>query len=313
MDIKKCICLDCGDSFEIQNGCLRKRRLRPGEPICPTCYRKMSKGGPVSIHPEELDAIWNQDILDYKTVLPFLDKLKTKKKVQFVCQECGKKDIMPINSMRRRKICGIKPICRKCSLKYATNSEEWINNNSKAQYIAQNRPEVLEKQRNSQFALMAKDPLYADKRCSKSYISGTIKGMRFDSSWELYFIVHCWNSKDIISIERYGKSLTYIDVNGKARRYYPDFIVEYKNNKKKIVEIKGSRKYNNFHDKFNAARKKHGINYVVYEEKDINKMGILFRKERWLMDFYRKYNKYIKFYDNEKTRIMKERIKSWLK
>ena len=42
-------------------------------------------------------------------------------------------------------------------------------------------------------------------------------------------------------------------------------------------------------------------------------MVISFRNEKYLMEFYRKYNKYIEFYDNEKTRIIKERIKSWLK
>jgi uncharacterized protein (DUF1330 family) len=215
--------------------------------------------------------------------------------------------------MKRRKICGCKPICRKCALKFATNSDEWRKSNSEAQYISQNNPIVLKKQRSAQLRLMKNDPLYAEKRCSKSYISGRIKGFRFDSSWELYFIVYCWVSKDISSIERYGGSITYTDSSGKKRKYYPDFIVQYKNKNKKIIEIKGSKKYNNFHEKFNAARKKHGMNYLVYEEKDLIAMGIKFRTESYLKNFYKKHNKDIVFYDNEKTKLLKGRIKSWLR
>ena len=63
----------------------------------------------------------------------------------------------------------------------------------------------------------------------------------------------------------------------------------------------------------NAARKQHGINYVVYEERDLFKLGIFFRKEKYLKNFYKKNNKYIKFYDNVKTKALKDRIKLWLK
>lgn len=315
IDKEKHICLDCKNKFIIQQECLQKRHLRPGEPICKKCYRKISKGSRYfsDYYPPELRCILNQDVWDYETVKPFLGKLKTKKKVRFVCQECSKEDIMSINAMKHRKICGYKPICRKCSLKFATSSDECRNNNSKAQYIAQNRPEVLEKQRQSQYRLMEKDPLYAEKRCSKSFISGTISGMRFDSGWELYFIVYCWESKDILSIRRYDGNIEYIDENGKKRRYYPDFIVRYKNGKEKIIEIKGTKKYHNYHDKFNSARKKHGINYIVYEERELKEMGIYFRKEEYLKKVYTKYYNDIVFYNNEKTKALKERIKLWLK
>lgn len=315
MNTKKYICLECKKEFIIQQGCLRKRHFRCGEPICKKCYRKISKGGKyLDFYPKELSSILDQEVWDFEIVKPFLKVLGySKRKVRFICQECSKKDIMTINSMKRRKICGIKPICRKCSLKFATNSDEWRDSNSRAQYIAQNRPEVLEKHRRAQYRLMKSDPLYAEKRCSKSYISGTIKRFRFDSSWELYFIVYCWESKDISSIERYNGSIEYIDQQNKMRKYYPDFIVNYTNGKKKIIEIKGAKKYKNYHEKFNAARRKHGLNYIVYEEADLKEMGIYFRKESFLRSFYRKNNKFIRFYDNKKTRLFKKRIELWLK
>ena len=156
--------------------------------------------------------------------------------------------------------------------------------------------------------LMKNDPMYAEKRCSKSYISGTIRSMRFDSSWELYFIVYCWESKEIKSIDRYDGSIEYFDSKNNKRRYYPDFVVEFCNGRKKIVEIKGTKKYNNFLEKFNVARKLFGINYIVYEENDLKDLDIYFRRESYLRDFYRKYYSEITFYNNEKTKEFKKRI-----
>jgi hypothetical protein len=242
-----------------------------------------------------------------------LPTLRTKKKVRFICQECNNEDIMAINAMRLRKICGINPICKHCSLKYAIDSDTWRENNSKAQTIAQNRPEVIERQREAQLRLMKKDTLYAEKRCSKSYISGTIRGFRFDSSWELYFLVHCWESKEVKDIQRYIGAIDYLDKNGINRKYYPDFVVTYASGKKKVVEIKGSKKYNNFHEKFNAARKKFGFGYLVIEESDLRDYGIYFRRESYLKDFYRKYYHEISFYKNEKTKKFKERVSEWLR
>jgi len=312
---KKFRCVECKSKFYIQKGCFRKRRLRVNEIICQKCYSKIGNTGRYheEYYPKELRGMLDQEVWDYNVVKPFIDTLRTKRRVKFICQECNKEDIMSINSMHHRKICGCQPICKRCSLKFATSSKQWRESNSKAQYAAQNRPEVLEKQRKAQRRLMKIDPMYAEKRCSKSYISGKIKDMRFDSSWELFFIVYCWNAKNISKIERYGKSIVYFDKEGKERRYFPDFVVYYKNSKKKIIEIKGSRKYNNFHEKFNAARKKHGVNYVVYEENDLRDIGILVDNEKYLRDFYRGNHKNIIFFKNKKTETLKERIKQWLK
>ena len=315
MDLVKRYCIDCGKYFEMQYGCMKRRHFRAGEPICKSCYFKISKGGKhlSDTYPEEFRKFLHLDIVDYKDIVNFMDKLKTKKKIRFDCEVCHREDIMSLNKMTRRTCCGIKPICRKCSLKFATNSEGWRNNNSKAQFIAQNRPDVKEKQRNSQLKLMAGDPMYAEKRCSKSYVSGYIRGEKFDSSWELYFIAYCWKSDDIVSISRCKDILNYIDASGVGRKYYPDFLVSFKNGTTKVIEIKGSTKYNNFLEKTNAAREKYGYNYLVIDEHDLQKMGILFKRESYLKEFFREYLSEIQFFDNEKTRNLRKRIEQWQK
>lgn len=310
----KYLCEKCGCKFSIQSGCLKKRKEQANKPICVSCYKEISKGGRYgkSYYPKELQKYWGEDEWDYETVLPYIKNIKTKKKVKFKCEVCSKKDSISINKMRRRKICGIRPICRKCASKFATSSEQWISNNSEAQKIAQNRPEVLKKQRDAQIKLMKSDPLYAEKRCSKSYISGKIRGEKFDSSWELYFLVYCWKSKKVESISRYNGSVEYVDVNNRKRRYYPDFVVEYVDGKSIVVEIKGSKKYNNFHEKFNAAKKNFKSGYIVLEEKDLEKLGICFRKKSYLKSFYKEHINEIEFYKNPKTKTFIKRIKQWL-
>jgi hypothetical protein len=214
--------------------------------------------------------------------------------------------------MKNRKICGDRPICRKCALKFAMNSDEWRNNNSKAQLIAQNRPEVLEKQRKAQLALMKNDPFFAEKRASKSYISGKINGMRFDSSWEMFYIGYCWENADILSIERYVGSIDYYKADGSKSRYYPDFIVTFKNGSKKIIEIKGSKKYNNFHEKFNAAKKKWKMNYIVKGQKELYKLGINVRQEQYWKYFFSKgYD--VVFNKNSKSQNFRKKVDEWQK
>lgn len=293
----------------------KKRKKETGIAICQKCYREISKGGRYddSYYPEEIRKYLKDEYFEYDVIKPFIDTLKTKKKVRFICQECDCEEIMPISMMHIRKICSTKPICRKCALKYAINSDRWREANSAAQKIAQNRPKVIEKQRGAQKRLMREDPLYVDKRRSKSYISGSIRGFRFDSSWELYYIAFCWESSLIKSISRFGQSIEYYDSEGIQRRYHPDFLVRYSDDKSKIVEVKGSKKYNNFIEKFNAAKKQFGARYVVYGKKELYNLGICFWKPTFLRNFYKEYRHEIRFDDNARTRKMKKRIEEWLR
>lgn len=316
MSDKKYVCQNCNIEFSIQDGCLKKREDN-SVLLCVKCYKLKHKYLRLrKYYSKELcDLIMdNNGICEYSIISPYFGIMKnSKKKVRFICAKCNTECAMRICDMSKRKICGFQKICTKCSLKYAVNSDEWRDSNSKAQYIAQNRPEVIEKQRNAQYELMKNDPLYAEKRCSKSYISGIIRGFRFDSSWELYYIVKCWESEDIDSIQRYDGSIPYFDTSGKKRLYFPDFVVNYKNGISRIVEIKGSKKYNNFHEKFNAAKVKHGISYIVYEERDLIDMGIHFRRDSFLKQFYQKYYNEITFFNNKKVTQFREKIEKWLK
>jgi hypothetical protein len=125
--------------------------------------------------------------------------------------------------------------------------------------------------------------------------------------------INTWENRDIVSILRYDGNISYEDKCGVSRKYYPDFLVKYKKGKSKIIEIKGSRKYNNFHEKFNAARKKHGDYYVVYGEKELKELGIYLTREAYLREFFIKNYKDIVFYKNKKTQKMEKRIEKWLK
>ena len=86
----------------------------------------------------------------------------------------------------------------------------------------------------------------------------------------------------------------------------------YSNGVKKIVEIKGSKKYNNFHEKFAAALRKWKSNYIVYGQKELYKLGVKVRQEKYWKDFFNKgYN--VKFNNNATAQKFKRRVESWQK
>jgi hypothetical protein len=64
------------------------------------------------------------------------------------CELCGKTYIAILFGFHKRK--HKQPVCDVCYRKNFLYDETWRKNNSEAQKIAQNRPEVLEKQVNSQ-------------------------------------------------------------------------------------------------------------------------------------------------------------------
>lgn len=65
----------------------------------------------------------------------------------------------------------------------------------------------------------------------KSYKRGYYKGIWCDSSWELAYLLYCFDNN--ISVERNKEYFEY-DFEGKTYKFYPDFIVD-----GKLVEIKG--------------------------------------------------------------------------
>jgi len=134
---RKFICIECGKKSRVSERAMNVRKYKTGENICIKCYKKKHSCGRygAEYYPKEMQNIWRDKVWDYDVVFPYLSNLNSKKKLRFKCQECNKIDEMGINAMKNRKICGIKKICKRCSLKFATNSEEWIESNSKAQFI----------------------------------------------------------------------------------------------------------------------------------------------------------------------------------
>jgi len=309
------ICKICNKATTIKSQSLKKRRICPNQPICGTCYKeKFSRGGlpDKNYYPKELQDIWLDKVWPYERVYKFFPILKTKKQIEFKCVICGKIDRIKLNKMKWRKICGTKPICRKCALSYATNTAEWKCKNSMAQLVSQNKPEVIEKQRQAQERLMKEDPLYIEKRRSNSFIAGKINDIYFDSSWELFYIVYCFENKNIESINRYNGYLIYKDVNGRKRRYFPDFIVKYKDGNRKIIEIKGNKNVSYIKEKSDVAQKTFGMEYETYNQKDLYNMGLKVRTVSFLKEWYGKIfkNYNIKLENNEVTRRLMNRIKS---
>jgi len=233
---------------------------------------------------------------------------KSKHLVGFICSECKKESIVQIRRLANRQHgLAYKPICNKCILKVVTNTEGWVNKNSKAQKIAQNKESVKEKQRIAQkkaherdpsltarkavglrFAQtpeaikkrieahrkrMSNDPDYARKFAPKGYVSGYINDIWFDSSYELLFLIHCFEKE--IKVKRCKLRIPYV-LEGKAKMYNPDFIVG-----DKIIELKGAKRKGT-RNKTIAANKYCKNNNLVYQ--------IIHRKELEAKKWFKKPN-----------------------
>lgn len=171
------------------------------------------------------------------------------------------------------------PVCHDCYFKLYVFDAEWRAKNSQAQKIAQNRPEVLEKQRQSQkeryerggeeiikhyqeigkklwedpeyrakqkdaLTRNWKDPEFRHKIFShyKQYI-GEYKGNRYYSLVEFAFLLWC-EERDI-KVKNYdGLGIKYV-FQGQNKIYYPDYIV----NDDTIVEVKGLGRWYEKHRK----------------------------------------------------------------
>lgn len=143
--------------------------------------------------------------------------------------------------------------CKKCISKKICSSETWRLKNSKAQLIAQNKPEVKEKNRASVILAHKKDPSISAKKreaslrlwkteeysnkvqsnCNKRRLSGVFDGLLFSSSYELSYLIYC--DQNNIFVERSRFVVPYKDEGNKERLYLPDYFVK----KTKVVEIKG--------------------------------------------------------------------------
>lgn len=176
-----------------------------------------------------------------------LQSIYNKNNLYFVCK-CNFEAIVLLGSFQKRRY--KIPVCNECYKKEYFYDESWRENNKAAQLIAQNRPEVLEKQIASQKKryenpeviehyrnigrTLWENPDYRERVLKNSSISkcGIYNGLTYQSSIELAFIIWCQaNNKKIENYKSVGIPYVW---EGKEHRYYPDFIID----DKTIVEIK---------------------------------------------------------------------------
>lgn len=179
---------------------------------------------------------------------------------------CGKDYVCIVFGFVNRKY--QVPVCDECYKTQYSYDEEWRQNNSKAQLIAQNNPKTIAKQRASQKKRHAQPgmkekyrkiglKLWEDKNYRKKVIknssitmSGIYKKIEYQSSYELAFIM--WNLEQGNDIKRFDlEGIPYL-WEGKEHRYYSDFIV----NENKIVEDKGKGSIYNKHKELCATKNK---------------------------------------------------------
>lgn len=96
----------------------------------------------------------------------------------------------------------------------------------------------------------------------------------YQSSYELKFLQFCESSSKITVLEKSKFVISYIDKNGKQRKYFPDFLA----NGKILVEIKPESMlgYNNNEEKIQFAKKycsENGLEYKLLMEEELDDLN----------------------------------------
>lgn len=214
--------------------------------------------------------------------------------IQIFCEKCNAEYVTIIFGFFKRR--HKNPVCNVCYRKYYLYDETWRENNSKAQKISQNKPEVLkrqseiQKERHKKPGLKEKyieigkklweNPEYRKKVIGKSGLSkrGVYNNIHYQSLVELSYIL--WCEKNNVNIINYDKEGISYNWEGKQKRYYPDFIVD----SNTIVEIKGSGSiYRRFleknQEKFKVLEKWCSENNYKHKIIFDKELGITLRKE----------------------------------
>jgi hypothetical protein len=99
------------------------------------------------------------------------------------------------------------------------------------------------------FKSMLKDPEYYDKHCRQSMLNATKrKSTEYDSrkagklilksGWEVKFVKFLDDNPEVVVFEYEPFYLDYQWPDGSIHKYYPDFLILYRNNHQEVVEIK---------------------------------------------------------------------------
>lgn len=111
---------------------------------------------------------------------------------------------------------------------------------------------------------------YKVKNQSK-YI-GDISDVVYRSSWELALMIFLDKHESVVSWSSESIAIPYVSkVDGKNHRYFPDFIIHFKNGKKFIVEIKPKHETQQPKEPKDARGKKRYIKEAMTYSKNISK------------------------------------------
>ena len=126
------------------------------------------------------------------------------------------------------------------------------------------------------------------KRKKKRYHTGTYvskktgKECNYRSSWELKYLEYLDANPDVKTYEYESFFIMYVGNrnSGKLRKYIPDFLVEYVDGTRKLVEIKPSRKLDQLRvtKKRHVAEqwcKEHGAELEMVTEHELKALGLL--------------------------------------
>ena len=182
--------------------------------------------------------------------------------VEYSCVDCGANCKLPFKKLLRRKL-AMRATCPTCSVKEVTSMDTWRESNSEAQLKVQGLEETRKKNSESVARFWRENPQKKTKmvkRLMETYqteetkkkirnrkvhsgtgISGAYKSkfgvLRFDSCYELGFIVEMENKSDVLSLSR-GPTIDYT-FDGVSHQYMIDFLV-CDSYGRSLVEVKSS-------------------------------------------------------------------------
>ena len=211
------------------------------------------------------------------------------------CEVCGVDFVFTqVKSFRKRDCSEMRELCNSCYLNFRCYSNpEWLQKNSQAQLISQNKPEQKlknalgvsqswsrerrelesvrmrdrwkqsteeQKQKmlnNLNWTDYSNDGFYKNMRKTawRGGSFGEFNGIPYESILELSFLIECFQRE--IPVKRYNLGgVNYFDPHGKKRVYFPDFIIF----NRVVVEVKGhiwgeDYGYSVFKQKTEAAKK----------------------------------------------------------
>lgn len=114
------------------------------------------------------------------------------------------------------------------------------------------------------------------------HISPIAGECKYRSGWEQKFCIYLDSHPGVLTWSYEKTVIEYISNKrtGKTRKYYPDFLVEYRDGSKNVIEIKPKRKLTHITviKKAEAARTwcmTHDATYILLTEIELKNMGIL--------------------------------------